>query len=132
MLRIGARAFPPRPWAGIRELFAAEEPTPPSAEEVSVTPDASAEVQAVSAEEVSALPAVDVSASSYDAALLRIVAALDVPRTAKELTERTGMKPPQLTQWLKRAVEEKAIVKLAKPARYGLPQRRLFDMGKQA
>jgi predicted Rossmann fold nucleotide-binding protein DprA/Smf involved in DNA uptake len=120
LLKIGAREFPPRPWTGIRELLATEEPTPAKAEKVSVACNDPAEEPAI--------PAVDASAPTYEAVLPRIVAALDVPGTAKEIAERTGMKAPQLKRWLKRAVEEKTIVKLARPARYALPQRRLFDV----
>ena len=58
------------------------------------------------------------SASIYDAVLPVIVEALEKPTPADELAERLSVAKGQLQAWLKQAVRDKQVKKLAKPVRY--------------
>lgn len=59
-----------------------------------------------------------VPASIYDAVLPVILDALAEPTPAAELAMQLGVSKPQLDSWLKRAVNDGAVRKLTRPARY--------------
>jgi predicted Rossmann fold nucleotide-binding protein DprA/Smf involved in DNA uptake len=56
--------------------------------------------------------------SIYQAVLPVILNKLDNPITTEELAETLDVNKIQLNAWLKRAVDEKKIIKLSKPVRY--------------
>ncbi len=57
-------------------------------------------------------------ATVYDAVLPVIIAALDKPASADDLSEQLDVAKGQLQTWLKQAVTDKKIKKLTKPVRY--------------
>lgn len=57
-------------------------------------------------------------ASVYEAVLPLILTELDDAIAADELAVRLAVKKAQLSEWLRRAVEEKHVTRLPKPARY--------------
>jgi predicted Rossmann fold nucleotide-binding protein DprA/Smf involved in DNA uptake len=56
--------------------------------------------------------------SLYEAVLPVILGKLEAPVDAKQLAEALEVSKTQLNTWLKRAVDEKKVIKLTKPVRY--------------
>jgi hypothetical protein len=56
--------------------------------------------------------------SIYQAVLPVILNKLDNPMTTEKLSETLDVNKTQLNVWLKKAVDEKKIIKLSKPVRY--------------
>ena len=68
--------------------------------------------------EVEDTPATSSVASVYETVLPVILAQLEDPSTVDELSKSLDVVKTQLNAWLKKALEEKKIVKLTRPVRY--------------
>lgn len=96
-----------------QETVPTEEP-PPATEVVEEKPPIAEPEPVVEAEAETP----DYPASIYQAVLPVILNKLDSPATAQELAETLDVTKTQLNAWLKKAVDEKKIIKLSKPVRY--------------
>lgn len=114
LVAIGAVPFPAAPWQdGIASLLHGASAPAVSTIADALHPDATNSSVAPARVEV---------IDSYDTFLCAVVAALETPKTAKELGEALGVRQSQLKTWLSRAVSERKIEKASRPVRYRLVQ----------
>ncbi len=123
LMRSGALPFPQSPWEGLRESLEkahsssrADEPVQEKL--IEDGPRVASRVEDSAAEPDAGHEPPPLPETAYEAVLPVILRHLKQPLSSKDLAKRLDIGPGQAQAWLAKAVEEKKVEKLSKPARY--------------